>query len=198
MTGDPAQTSTPVIGAGGFADVARQVPSPNHDARSRGAEITLLVVHGISLPPGKFGGPGIEELFTNRLDPAADPYYEGIATLRVSAHFLIRRDGELVQFVACDKRAWHAGESSWQGRTRCNDFSIGIELEGTDTLPYTDAQYGMLARLTQALCERYPIAAVVGHSDVAPGRKTDPGSCFDWPRLHRAVAVAGVTFTGNE
>lgn len=163
------------------------MPSPNCDARPEDAEISLLVVHGISLPPGRFGGPGIVELFTNRLDPAAHPYYATIALARVSSHFLIRRDGVLLQFVACGERAWHAGESSWRGLIGCNDFSIGVELEGTDSLAYTNIQYATLTRLARALCRRYPITAIVGHSDVAPGRKTDPGPAFDWPRLWRAL-----------
>jgi AmpD protein len=161
------------------------VASPNADERPEDCAISLLVVHGISLPPGAFGGDAIERLFTNRLDAAAHPYFATIAKLRVSAHFLIRRDGALIQFVACGRRAWHAGESSWRGRPRCNDFSIGIELEGTDDLPYTGAQYRMLVRLARALALRYPIADVAGHSDVAPGRKTDPGPAFDWVRLQR-------------
>ena len=145
-------------------------------------------MHGISLPPGRFGGHGIEALFTNRLGPAADPYYAGIASLRVSSHFVVRRDGRLLQFVPCAKRAWHAGVSSWDGRERVNDFSVGIELEGTDALPYAGAQYTMLARLLKALKRRYPIGDVVGHSDIAPGRKTDPGAAFDWARLRRLTA----------
>jgi len=149
--------------------------------------VELLVIHNISLPPGEFGGPGIIDLFTNRLDPASHPYYRELAALEVSSHFLIRRDGELIQFVPCGKRAWHAGASSWRGRSRCNDFSIGIELEGTDAQPFEDAQYERLAALTRALTAKYPIAATVGHSDVAPGRKTDPGPCFDWPRYRELL-----------
>lgn len=166
---------------------AVQVASPNCDGRPDDTPITLLVVHGISLPPGRFGGDAIARLFTNRLDPHAHPSFTAIADLRVSAHFLIRRDGRLVQFVACTQRAWHAGESSWRNRSRCNDFSIGVELEGTDTRPYTAAQYRALGRLARALMRRYPIADIVGHSDVAPGRKTDPGPAFDWARLARQV-----------
>ncbi len=150
--------------------------------------IDLIVVHGISLPPGEFGGDAIAQLFTNTLDSRRHPYFESIVALRVSSHFLIRRDGELVQFVGCNERAWHAGASSWKGRDRCNDFSIGIELEGTDDVPYAAAQYTMLARLLRALRRAYPIVDVVGHSDVAPGRKTDPGAAFDWPRLARLTA----------
>ena len=150
--------------------------------------ITLVVVHGISLPPGEYGGESIAELFTNRLDPGAHPYYVSIARTRVSAHFLIRRAGELVQFVGCEDRAWHAGVSVWKGREHCNDFSIGIELEGVDDVAYTAAQYTMLARLIRALKRVYPIGEIVGHSDIAPARKTDPGPAFDWARLHRLIA----------
>ncbi len=179
----------PAIDAAGYARGVPFIASPNHDARPPGTAPTLVVVHGISLPPGEFGGDGVARLFTNTLDPLAHPYYAGIAQLRVSAHFLVRRDGALVQFVSCNERAWHAGASQWQGRERCNDFSIGIELEGTDDLPYEDAQYATLAALLAALKRRYPaLAAAVGHSDVAPGRKTDPGPHFDWARL---AALAG-------
>ncbi|MCC6194087.1 MAG: 1,6-anhydro-N-acetylmuramyl-L-alanine amidase AmpD [Burkholderiales bacterium] len=171
------------VDARGTVRAARQIPSPNHDARPPGCAITLVVVHGISLPPGEFGGDGIAELFTNTLDSRAHPAYASLAGLRVSAHFLVRRRGELVQFVSCARRAWHAGVSSWQGRDRCNDYSVGIELEGTDQIPYTAAQYEALADLLRALRRRYPLAAAVGHRDVAPGRKTDPGPAFDWDRL---------------
>ena len=166
---------------------ARRMPSPNCDDRPQDTPISLVVVHGISLPPGQFGGDAVERLFTNRLDPTAHPYYAGIAHLRVSSHFLVRRDGALVQFVACARRAWHAGESTWRGAPRCNDFSIGIEVEGTDAEPYADAQYVELARLCRALARRYPIADIVGHCDIAPGRKTDPGPAFDWARFERAM-----------
>ena len=176
------------VDALGFANFAMQVPSPNCDERPDGCAISLIVVHGISLPPGEFGGDAILRLFTNRIEASAHPYYATIADVRVSAHFLIRRDGTLLQFVACAKRAWHAGASSWRGRGRCNDYAIGVELEGTDTLPYTRAQYAMLSRLVRALRRRYPIEVVVGHSDVAPGRKTDPGPAFDWERLARLLA----------
>ena len=169
-----------VIDSSGHANLARQVRSPNFDARPDGTPISLVVVHGISLPPGSFGGDAIEALFTNRLDPQEHPYFAGIATLHVSAHFLIRRGGALVQFVPCTMRAWHAGASSWRGHERCNDFSVGVELEGADDVPYTAKQYRKLARLLEAIRRRYPIEDVVGHSDVAPGRKTDPGPAFDW------------------
>jgi AmpD protein len=180
------------IDANGRASPARQVRSPNCDERPAGTAVALLVVHGISLPPGEFGGDAIERLFTNRLDPAAHPYFEAIAKMRVSAHFLVRRDGRLLQFVPCARRAWHAGTSTWRGREQCNDFSIGIELEGTDALPYTRSQYRMLSRVIRAVARRYPIEEVVGHSDIAPGRKTDPGPTFDWARLARALAGTGL------
>ena len=170
----------------GLVEGIRFIPSPNCDARPAGCAINLLVIHSISLPPGEFGGAGIVDLFTNRLDPAAHPDYASLAGLKVSSHFLIRRDGELIQFVPCSRRAWHAGESNWKGRRRCNDFSIGIEVEGTGEVPFTDAQYQRLAELTRALMGRYPNADIVGHSDVAPGRKMDPGPHFDWAR-YRAM-----------
>ncbi|CAN0468955.1 unnamed protein product [Phaeothamnion confervicola] len=169
----------------GLLSAARYIPSPNFDERPADAGIELLVVHNISLPPGQFGGPGIIELFTNRLDPSAHPYYREIADARVSSHFLIRRDGDLIQFVACGSRAWHAGQSEWRGRSRCNDFSIGIELEGADDQPFVDIQYVVLAGLATLLMARYPIRDCVGHSDIATpsGRKTDPGPHFDWIRF---------------
>jgi AmpD protein len=172
----------------GYASLARQIRSPNRDARPEGAIVSLIVVHGISLPPGEFGGDSIIGLFTNRLDPSGHAYFATISHLRVSAHFLIRRDGELIQFVSCFDRAWHAGVSKWKGRERCNDFSIGIELEGTDATPYAPAQYTMLARLIRALKRACPIVDIAGHSEIAPGRKTDPGPAFDWGRLHRLLA----------
>lgn len=176
------------VDAEGWLSGARRIPSPNCDARPAGEALSLLVVHNISLPPGEFGGPGVIELFTNRLDPAAHPYYATIRDLKVSAHFFIRRDGELIQFVPCGQRAWHAGASCWVGRERCNDFSIGVELEGTDTAPFTEAQYASLAELARVLRQAYPsLLNVAGHSDIAPGRKTDPGPHFDW-RKFRALA----------
>ena len=176
------------IDAEGLADGAEYIPSPNCDERPADSAVELLVIHNISLPPGVFGGDAVIDLFLNRLDPQAHPYYETIATLRVSAHFFIRRDGALLQFVPCGKRAWHAGQSSWRGRERCNDFSVGIELEGADDLAYSDAQYECLAVLARALQARYPIAGSVGHCDIAPGRKTDPGPLFDWRRYFRETA----------
>lgn len=169
---------------GGWIAEARHIASPNHDDRPAGEDISLVVIHAISLPPNCFGGDDIAHLFCNTLDPQAHPYFAQIATLRVSAHFLIRRDGELVQFVSCDKRAWHAGVSRWQGRERCNNFSIGIELEGCDDLPFTPKQYRRLRTLLRTLCERYPIIGLAGHADIAPNRKTDPGPYFDWQCLH--------------
>jgi AmpD protein len=175
------------IDAEGLADGADYIPSPNQDERPAGMAVELLVIHNISLPPGVFGGGAVIDLFLNRLDPRAHPYYGNIAALRVSAHFFIRRDGELLQFVPCAKRAWHAGQSSWRGRERCNDFSVGVELEGADDLAFSDAQYERLAALATALYARYPILDSVGHSDIAPGRKTDPGPSFDWPRHFRGI-----------
>ena len=163
------------------------MPSPNHDARPPGVRPELLLIHHISLPPGRFSGDAIERLFTNRLEASAHPAFASLSGLRVSAHFLIRRRGELLQFVAGDARAWHAGVSSFLGRERCNDFSIGVELEGTGEHRYTEAQYRVLASLSRALCARWPLRWVAGHSDVAPGRKSDPGIAFDWPLLHTLV-----------
>jgi AmpD protein len=166
----------------------RVVDCPNCDERPPGTEVTLAIIHSISLPPGEFGGDAIERLFTNRLDPGAHPYYRDIAGLKVSAHFLIRRDGETLQFVPVERRAWHAGASSWRGRGRCNDFSVGIELEGTEEGPFEAAQYAALARLLARLRERLPLRDIAAHSDVAPGRKRDPGTCFDWRRVLAALA----------
>lgn len=166
---------------------AAAAPSPNHNARPAGAQIALVVVHSISLPPGRYGGDAIERLFTNRLDWSAHPYFETIRSLQVSAHFLIARTGKLLQFVSCDRRAWHAGASSWRGRADCNDYSIGIELEGLEGGRFTTAQYTQLAALLRALSRRYAIDAVVGHEHVAPSRKRDPGRGFDWNRLVRSL-----------
>ena len=171
---------------------ARRLDSANWDERPAEVAPELIVVHGISLPPGEFGGPWIDRLFLNTLPPDAHPYFRHLEGAKVSAHVLIRRDGELVQYVALHHRAWHAGRSSYQGRDRCNDFSIGIELEGIDDLPYEHAQYRELARLIDTLCRTYSTlsrARVMGHSDIAPGRKTDPGECFDWPRLRAMLAA---------
>ena len=176
-----------MVDAAGRVDAARYLASPNCDERPPGEAVTLLVIHNISLPPGEFGGDGVVRLFTNELDHAAHPYYRTLAGMRVSAHFLIRRSGELLQFVPCAKRAWHAGASAWCGRSRCNDFSIGIELEGADDVPYTEPQYRVLAELTRALQPAYPIADIAGHCDIAPARKTDPGPSFDWPRFRSSL-----------
>ena len=166
----------------------RIASSPNCDDRPPAVEISLVVLHSISLPPGQYGGDEIERFFTNRLDPAAHPYFAEIQAMKVSAHFLIRRDGEVVQFVAPEKRAWHAGVSAWRGRERCNDFSIGIELEGTDDSPFEEAQYAALVDVISFLRKKYPLRDIAAHSDVAPGRKTDPGARFDWPRLLAALS----------
>lgn len=173
--------------AEGWLATAERHPSPNCDDRPADRAIELIVIHNISLPPGVFDGQAVIDLFTNRLDWDAHPYYDTIRGLRVSAHFFVRRDGSVIQFVPCSRRAWHAGASCWQSHERCNDFSIGIELEGTDALPFTDAQYAALSPLVAQLTAAYPIRDVVGHSDIAPGRKTDPGPCFDWQRLHAAI-----------
>lgn len=169
---------------------ARRAPSPNRDERPEGVVVDLLVVHGISLPPGEFGGPWIEALFQNRLPASQHPYFAEVADRRVSAHVLIRRDGEILQFVPFSERAWHAGESAFGGRDCCNDFSIGVELEGADDVPYAAEQYARLALLTRTLVRHFPAITpdrIVGHSDIAPGRKTDPGSAFDWSELHRRL-----------
>lgn len=170
----------------GLIGDARQVPSPNCDDRPAGATPELVVLHGISLPPGEFGGPWIDALFTNCLDCDAHPYFDALRGLRVSSHLLIRRDGELVQYVPLHRRAWHAGVSRFRGRQRCNDFSVGIELEGEDERAYADVQYQRLEALLTALFDAYPGLVperVVGHCHVAPGRKSDPGPAFEWGRL---------------
>lgn len=181
------------LDAAGILDSARFVESPNCDKRPEGIAVDLLVVHNISLPPGEFGGDGIVDFFTNRLDPGAHPYYAAIAGMRVSAHFLVRRGGQIVQFVRCAERAWHAGPSEWQGRTRCNDFSVGVELEGSDFVPFEPVQYVMLAELTRALCRAYPLRWAAGHSDIAPARKTDPGPFFDWRHYGELIGDLDVT-----
>jgi AmpD protein len=181
----------------GLLTGARVVASPNRDPRPGGLVPELVVVHGISLPPGRFGGPWIERLFTNTLPPDQDPYFATIQHLRVSSHVLIARDGALTQYVPFDERAWHAGTSHWRGRDGCNDFSIGIELEGADDVPYDDRQYEALAELVAALQRAYPSLAagwIAGHSDLAPGRKTDPGPAFDWQQLERAIRGRGAAF----
>jgi AmpD protein len=175
------------VDAGGRVSGVRYISSPNHDRRPPGTRIHLLVIHNISLPPGEFGGAAITQLFTNTLNTSAHPYYAQLQGLKVSAHFLIRRNGEIIQFVPCSKRAWHAGISVWRGQKGCNDFSIGVELEGSDHEPFADAQYRSLAKLTRRLCRAYPIRSIAGHSEVAPQRKTDPGPHFDWVRYRRLL-----------
>jgi len=173
---------------------AKRVPSPNYNERPEGVDISLVVVHAISLPPNEFGGPYIDDFFQNRLQ-GEHPFFQEIAEFQVSAHFLIRRNGDLHQYVGCDKRAWHAGQSQWQGRENCNDFSIGIELEGADHIPYEVVQYERLAALIIALQNAYPSIRgqdhVVGHCHIAPGRKTDPGPAFDWDYLWHCMAKQG-------
>jgi N-acetyl-anhydromuramoyl-L-alanine amidase len=185
-------------GTGELRD-ARQVPSPNFDSRPAGILADLIIVHGISLPPGEFGGPWIDRLFTNALPAEAHPYFAEIAGQRVSSHLCIRRDGSVTQYVKFNDRAWHAGQSSWEGRSACNDFSIGVELEGADTVPYDPMQYRALAQVVAALCKAYPGLSpgrLVGHSDVSPGRKTDPGPAFDWAHARRLIAACcGVDLT---
>jgi len=175
------------LGADGRVAGAEFIASPNCDPRPPGEAVTLLVLHSISLPPGDYGGEAIERLFTNRLDPDAHPSFAALRGLRVSAHFLVRRDGALVQFVPVQLRAWHAGESMWRGRARCNDYSVGVELEGTDGSAFSDAQYETLTGLTRRLLDLLPIRDIAGHSDIAPHRKTDPGTHFDWMRFLREL-----------
>ncbi len=171
------------LDAAGWLPAAARIDSPNRDRRLPGASVRLVVIHAISLPPGEFGGNAVTELFTNRLDPAGHPYYASLAGWRLSTHFFIRRSGVLLQFVSCLERAWHAGVSCWRGEQRCNDYSLGIELEGDDYSDYAVAQYVTLQRLLAALRLRYPLEAIVGHADIAPGRKTDPGPHFDWTAI---------------
>lgn len=171
------------LNASGYVESATQTASPNYDARPENCSVNMVVIHNISLPPNEYGGSGIVQLFTNQLNPNEHPYYAEIHTRKVSSHFLIRRDGELIQFVSCLQRAWHAGVSSWQGRERCNDFSVGVELEGSDFEAFEPAQYRTLKSLIKSLKHTYPIQHIVGHSDIAPGRKTDPGPYFDWHKI---------------
>ncbi|HET6629099.1 MAG TPA: 1,6-anhydro-N-acetylmuramyl-L-alanine amidase AmpD [Woeseiaceae bacterium] len=183
----PERTAYAISPGTGLLRPARQCPSSNQDDRPEGVNPELVVLHGISLPPGEFGSAHIEHFFTNCLERHAHPYFAGICDLHVSAHLLIRRDGEVLQFVPFGRRAWHAGESSFRGRPRCNDYSIGIELEGTDDAPYADAQYDVLAPVLLALFTAWPALdarLVAAHADVAPGRKSDPGPAFDWLRLY--------------
>ena len=187
---DPAPTW-----ADGWLSAARALPSPNFGPRpADGGPISLIVLHSISLPPGAYGGPGIAQLFTNQLDWESHPYYQAIRGLEVSSHFVIRRDGELLQFVSCEDRAWHAGRSCWRGRAECNDYSIGVELEGLEGESFEPAQYACLGWLLPAIRARYPVTDVAGHEHVAPGRKADPGPGFDWARLQAALAWDGAVF----
>ncbi len=181
---------TPDAGAlwdGGWYRFARRLPSPNFGPRPPGAQVDLVVVHSISLPPGVYGGDEVQRLFTNTLDWDAHPYFQAIRGMQVSAHFYVRRDGALWQFVSCEDRAWHAGQSCWRGRANCNDDSVGIELEGLEGEPFEPAQYEALASVCAAIGERYPIRHVAGHEHIAPGRKADPGAGFDWAQLRRAL-----------
>jgi AmpD protein len=171
----------------GWWHKAARRESPNFGPRPAGVEVSLAIIHSISLPPGEYGGDAIERLFSNHLDWDAHPYFAALRGLEVSAHFLIRRDGQTLQFVSCDLRAWHAGVSSWRGRTNCNDYSIGIELEGVEGGPFEPAQYYSLARVLRAVSRRYPLRAVAGHEHVAAGRKCDPGPGFEWNRLARSL-----------
>lgn len=179
------------INEDGWCSGVKHLPSPNFDARPDGMPIELLVIHNISLPPSEFGGDWIDDLFLNRLDPAAHPYFATIYTFEVSSHFLIKRDGSITQYVSCNDRAWHAGASSWRERTRCNDFAIGIELEGDDFSEFANEQYEALKNLTRSIQKRYPdIAGIAGHSEIAPERKTDPGEYFDWTRYIEGAQIA--------
>ena len=175
----------------GWWSVARHCPSPNFGPRPHREAPSLAVVHSISLPPGHYCGDAVRRLFMNRLDAGEHPYFEGLRGLKVSAHFFIRRSGKLVQFVSCDQRAWHAGASAWRGRDNCNDWSIGVELEGLESSSFESAQYRQLARLLNVLARRYPLTEAVGHEHVAPGRKADPGAGFDWPRLRSQLRRGG-------
>lgn len=182
--------SAPTIDCDGWLDGAERVPSPNCDQRPAGDEVSLLVIHNISLPPGEFGSGCVERFFCNQLDHTAHPFFKEISGLQVSSHFFIDRTGRLVQLVSTEARAWHAGVSCFDARERCNDYSIGVELEGTDNQSYTDEQYVTLASLTDALIRRYPAITaqrIAGHSDIAPGRKTDPGAAFDWSRYRHSI-----------
>lgn len=195
---DAAAQATDWCDGSGWLALARACPSPNFGPRPEGTQVDLIVIHSISLPPGQFGGPEVEQLFTNQLDWDAHPYFEAIRGLAVSAHFFIRRDGELVQFVDVASRAWHAGTSHWRGRDNCNDHSIGIELEGLEGGCFEPAQYATLARLCAAIAERLPIAHVAGHEHIAPGRKQDPGPGFNWSALQRDLGWSAAFFPSSD
>jgi AmpD protein len=192
MTAEPAGTAR--LWRDGWYGFARRLASPNFGARPQGALVDLIVVHSISLPPGEYGGDAVQQLFTNALDWDAHPYYKGIAGMQVSAHFYIRRGGELWQFVSCDDRAWHAGASCYRGRENCNDDSVGIELEGLEGESFEAAQYEALAGLCAAIAQSYPVAHIAGHEHIAPGRKGDPGAGFDWALLRRNLGWAASRF----
>jgi len=185
----PASRWITPLGEDGYIASARRIDSPNCDVRPEDCGVDLVVIHAISLPPDQFGGPGVEQLFTNQIDATEHSYYASIAHLHVSAHFFIRRDGSLLQFVPVTLRAWHAGVSIWKGRERCNDFSIGIELEGSDSLPFRAEQYDCLTGLLGRIRERYPHVDICAHSDIAPGRKTDPGPFFEWARFSALLST---------
>jgi N-acetyl-anhydromuramoyl-L-alanine amidase len=189
----PAEPAAALWQAGWYGFARRQA-SPNFGTRPQGAQIDLIVVHSISLPPGQYGGDAVQRLFTNTLDWNAHPYYKSIEGMQVSAHFYIRRDGELWQFVDCGDRAWHAGRSHYRGRSECNDDSIGIELEGLEGERFEAAQYETLSGLCAAIAQRYPIAHIAGHEHIAPGRKRDPGAGFDWACLQRSLALPAAYF----
>ena len=172
-----------IINAEGFVKDIKHVLSPNHDSRPKDSTINLLVIHNISLPPDQYGGDYIEHFFTNQLNSSIDPYFQKIKNIKVSSHFVINREGNLIQYVSCKKRAWHAGVSEWNGKKNCNDYSIGIELEGSDHIEYTESQYEKLNQLIDCLKSYYDIKGIVGHSDIAPGRKTDPGTSFNWKKI---------------
>lgn len=189
----PTVPALPAIDAEGWWPAARRYDSPNFNARPAGTVTDLVVLHNISLPAGQFGGPHIADLFTNRLDFAADTSFASLRGMAVSSHFLVRRDGAVIQFVSCEHRAWHAGVSSFNGRDNCNDFSVGIEIEGSDFLAFSGAQYVSVARLINVLLARYPIAAVQGHEHIAPGRKSDPGPHFDWQKIQQIATIQAET-----
>ncbi len=197
MRGKPDAGAQTGLWHEGWYGYARRLDSPNFGARPEGVAIDLIVIHAISLPPGQYGQGYVQELFTNRLDWQVHPYFESIRGLQVSAHFFIARDGALWQFVACPDRAWHAGQSHYLGRDNCNDYSIGIELEGVDDGPFESAQYETLSSLCAALLQAHPIEHLVGHEHVAPGRKQDPGPGFDWPRLQKALGLPARCFPKN-
>jgi AmpD protein len=190
----PEPAGQPPLWQSGWYRFARREPSPNFGARPQGALVDLVVVHSISLPPGAYGGPHVQQLFGNRLDWQAHPYFKSIEGLQVSAHFYVRRDGQLWQFVSCDDRAWHAGQSHYRGRDNCNDDSIGIELEGIEGGPFEAAQYETLAGLCAAIAQQYPVQHIAGHEHIAPGRKHDPGSGFDWIRAQRSLGWPAAFF----